>query len=90
MIVLESSIVTNTNFPLGLEKPRDSHELQMVQHRGYGCSSVWITRNSQNWLHLPPEYRPTCTAVTRSVGALVLGCGSGRVLIFGFSAEDWD
>jgi WD40 repeat protein len=61
---------------------------QTLQYQGYGISSdrFWITRRSQNWLWLPPTYRPTCSAVGQSGLALVLGCQSGRVLIFGFTS----
>jgi WD40 repeat protein len=63
---------------------------QPLQYQAYGISSdrFWITRRSQNWLWLPPTYRPTCSAVSQSGLALVLGCRSGRVLIFGFTPGD--
>ncbi|KAF3392420.1 hypothetical protein F1880_008934 [Penicillium rolfsii] len=61
---------------------------QTPEYQGYGISSdlFWITRNSQNWLWLPPMYRPIFSAVGQSGVSLVLGCQSGRVLIFGFAA----
>jgi WD40 repeat protein len=60
------------------------------EYQGYGISSdkFWITRGSQNWLWLPPAYRPIRSAVGQSRIAVVLGCQSGRVLIFGFAPED--
>ncbi|KAJ5752758.1 hypothetical protein N7520_009675 [Penicillium odoratum] len=63
---------------------------QTPEYRGYGISSdsLWITWHSQNWLWLPPMYRPVCSAVGQSGSALVLGCHSGRVLIFRFADED--
>ncbi|KAL5359312.1 hypothetical protein BJX96DRAFT_56435 [Aspergillus floccosus] len=67
-----------------------TQESQTLQYHGYGISSdgLWITWRSQNWLWLPPTYRPTCSAVGQSGLALVLGCQSGRVLIFGFTPGD--
>lgn len=55
------------------------------QHPTYGLNSyrTWITRNGQNVIWLPPEYRPSTFALTSST--MVIGCRSGRVLIFGFS-----
>ncbi|KAJ5778418.1 Vegetative incompatibility protein HET-E-1 [Penicillium odoratum] len=63
---------------------------QTPEYRGYGISSdsLWITWQSQNWLWLPPMYRPICSAVGQSGLELVLGCRSGRVLIFRFADED--
>jgi len=46
-------------------------------------SGTWITSNSQNVIWLPPEYRPSIFALTSST--MVIGCISGRVLIFDFS-----
>ncbi|KAK1984140.1 WD40-repeat-containing domain protein [Colletotrichum cereale] len=43
----------------------------------------WITWNDQNLLWLPAEFRPLSSAVTGST--VVIGCRSGRVLIFRFS-----
>ncbi|KAH8430034.1 uncharacterized protein LDX57_007705 [Aspergillus melleus] len=67
-----------------------TQELQPLSYQGYGISSdrLWITRRSQNWLWLPPTYRPTCSAVGQTGLALVLGCRSGRILIFGFTPGD--
>lgn len=70
-----------------LSTPQQS---KIPQYQDYGINSngVWMTRNLQNWLWLSPMYRPTCSAVGQSELALVLGCQSGRVLVFGFVAED--
>jgi WD40 repeat protein len=67
-----------------------SQPSQTPEYRGYGISSdsLWITWQSQNWLWLPPMYRPVCSAVGQFGSALVLGCRSGRVLIFRFADED--
>ncbi|KAK3934862.1 hypothetical protein QBC46DRAFT_425470 [Diplogelasinospora grovesii] len=52
---------------------------------GYGLSSngTWITYQGENLLWLPPEYRPSSSAI--SGRAVSIGCSSGRVLIFTFS-----
>ncbi|KAJ5111831.1 Vegetative incompatibility protein HET-E-1 [Penicillium alfredii] len=73
-----------------LQSLRASQPSQSPEYQGYGISPdrFWITRRSQNWLWLPPTYRPICSAVGQSGLALVLGCQSGRVLIFGFAPED--
>ncbi|RHZ67350.1 WD40 repeat domain-containing protein [Aspergillus thermomutatus] len=54
---------------------------------GYGLSPdhIWIARDGQNFLWLPPEFRPMCSAVQGQMVAI--GCQSGRVLIFGFSPD---
>ncbi|KAJ3453415.1 hypothetical protein MRS44_017662 [Fusarium solani] len=58
------------------------------QRQGYGISadSVWITYRGRNLLWLPPEYRPVTSAIAAST--VVLGCSSGRVLLFRFSVDD--
>ncbi|KAH8646283.1 hypothetical protein BX600DRAFT_484853 [Xylariales sp. PMI_506] len=57
---------------------------QSLLHQRYGLSSdmTWITKGLENWLWLPPEYRPTCSAV--AVSSVAIGCASGRVLIMTF------
>ncbi|KAL2127437.1 hypothetical protein VTI74DRAFT_10741 [Chaetomium olivicolor] len=52
---------------------------------GYGLSSngAWITYQGENLLWLPPEYRPSSSAISGTV--VSIGCSSGRVLIFTFS-----
>ncbi|KAK0725155.1 NACHT domain-containing protein [Lasiosphaeris hirsuta] len=53
------------------------------QEYGFGCDKLWVTCNGKNVLWLPPEYRPSCSAV---YGRMVsIGCSSGRVLTIGFS-----
>ncbi|KAK4205900.1 hypothetical protein QBC37DRAFT_301877, partial [Rhypophila decipiens] len=57
-------------------------------YQGYGISSDtrWIMRGTENWLWLPPEYRPTRSAVAASTVAI--GCGSGRILIMTFPTDN--
>ncbi|KAI0186797.1 WD40-repeat-containing domain protein [Xylaria flabelliformis] len=51
---------------------------------------VWITRDNENLVFLPQQYRPSdrelCTALVQRQ-KVIIGCESGQVLIFGF-AED--
>ncbi|KAK3947905.1 hypothetical protein QBC32DRAFT_223198, partial [Pseudoneurospora amorphoporcata] len=51
----------------------------------YGLSSnrTWITYQGKNLLWLPPEYRPSSSAISGTV--LSIGSSSGRVLFFTFS-----
>ncbi|KAK3937284.1 hypothetical protein QBC46DRAFT_224647, partial [Diplogelasinospora grovesii] len=58
---------------------------ESLRRQGYGVSSDgnWITRGSENWLWLPPEYRPACSAVAGSTVAI--GCASGQFLIITFA-----
>ncbi|KAK3177982.1 hypothetical protein OEA41_000114 [Lepraria neglecta] len=54
------------------------------QH-GFGLSidQKWITRDSENLLWLPPDYRPSTSSVTAS--AVAIGCRHGRVFTFSLS-----
>lgn len=44
----------------------------------------WLTRNGKRLLRLPPEYRPTCIAVSSCSKGLVLGHRSGHLTFFRF------
>ncbi|KAL5361432.1 WD40-repeat-containing domain protein [Aspergillus floccosus] len=82
---------TSTDVPASASQSLSvTQESPTLENQGYGISSdgFWITRRSQNWLWLPPTYRPTCSGVGQSGLVLVLGCQSGRVLIFGFTPGD--
>ncbi|KAK0638838.1 HET-R [Cercophora newfieldiana] len=56
-----------------------------------GCSyslgedKTWIVCNSRNVLWLPPDYRPSCSAVQGRM--ISIGCSSGQVLTIGFSRD---
>ncbi|KAK3305077.1 WD40-repeat-containing domain protein, partial [Chaetomium strumarium] len=52
---------------------------------GYGLSSngTWITYKGENLLWLPPEYRPSSSAISGT--AVSIGCSSGRILFFIFT-----
>jgi WD40 repeat protein len=49
--------------------------------RGVFVKEQWVARETENILWIPPEYRPTCTAVHGKV--VVLGTASGRMLSLG-------
>nr|ADA68836.1 HET-R [Podospora anserina] len=50
-----------------------------------GQDTTWVICNGQNVLWLPPEYRPTCSAIQGRIVAI--GCSSGRVFTIGFSRD---
>jgi len=50
-----------------------------------GEDETWILCNGQNVLWLPPEYRPSCSAVQGRM--ISIGCSSGQVLTIGFSRD---
>jgi WD40 repeat protein len=57
---------------------------QSPRYQGWALSSdrTWITYNSDNWVCLPLEYRPTCSAVSgKTIG---IGARSGKVWICSF------
>jgi len=66
-------------FWLGNPKDR-SH-----QDYGIGLGNRWITRDSENWLWLPPGSQPDCLAVDGSM--IAFGCRLGRVLIMTFPID---
>jgi hypothetical protein len=46
----------------------------------------WITYNSKNWVWLPSEYRPSCSAVLgKTIG---IGVGTGKVWICNFKVDN--
>ncbi|KAK4182228.1 hypothetical protein QBC35DRAFT_510365, partial [Podospora australis] len=55
------------------------------QGYGIGLGNRWITKDSENWLWLPLEYQPSCSAVAASTVAI--GCSSGRVLTITFTTD---
>jgi WD40 repeat protein len=74
---------------MGYMDHRSSHETtNEPQFDGVALSSSgeWITYNSKNLIWLPPEYRPSCSAV--SAGMVGIGVGSGEVWLFNVEAKD--
>jgi WD40 repeat protein len=53
------------------------------QENGIFASEKWITRNGQQLIWLPPEYRATCVAT--SGNNVVLGHNSGRLTFLWFN-----
>ncbi|EFQ31727.1 WD domain-containing protein [Colletotrichum graminicola M1.001] len=68
-------------------RPR-ANAVEVVTFCGYAFShdNVWITRDSENVLWLPPEYRPRCTTVSGST--MAPGCDGGGLIVLGFSEDD--
>ncbi|CAP61094.1 uncharacterized protein PODANS_3_640, partial [Podospora anserina S mat+] len=64
----------------------DNANAPHYEHYGISSDYRWITRASKNWLWLPTEYRPNCSAVAAS--RIAIGCMSGRVLIIIFPADN--
>ncbi|KAH8750221.1 hypothetical protein F5883DRAFT_227674 [Diaporthe sp. PMI_573] len=52
---------------------------------GLGQDQTWIICNGRRVLWLPPEYRPSCSAVQGRM--ISIGCKSGRVFTIGFSRD---
>ena len=51
---------------------------------GISINNEWVTRDGQNLLWLPPDYRPGCLTVLNNM--LALGSMSGRVSILEFAS----
>ncbi|KAF1978729.1 NACHT-domain-containing protein [Bimuria novae-zelandiae CBS 107.79] len=66
---LHSETVTNSQQPIR-QGPAISSDI------------TWISNNNQNLLWLPTEYRPSCSAISRT--CVGLGTGSGKVWIYYF------
>jgi len=61
---------------------------QSPRYQGQALSSdgKWITYNSNNWVWLPSEYRPSRSAVSgKSIG---IGVGTGKVWICNFKVDN--
>ncbi|KAK0650005.1 WD40-repeat-containing domain protein [Cercophora newfieldiana] len=64
-----------------------SGDVKLPYHLDCGVSSDgrWITRDSENWLWLPPGCQAASSAIAGST--IAIGCSSGRVLIMTFSTD---
>ncbi|KAK3316465.1 hypothetical protein B0H66DRAFT_295583 [Apodospora peruviana] len=69
-----ASSLNSKQITSGSDDANSSH----FQGYGIGSDNRWIMRGLENWLWLPPEYRPGSSAVAGSIVAI--GCLSGRVL----------
>jgi WD40 repeat protein len=73
---------SSLNLTTGIEDPRSP------QYYSWGLSAdgEWITYNSKNWVWLPSEYRPSCSAVSgKTIG---VGGRSGKVWICSFKFDN--
>ncbi|KZL75752.1 beta transducin-like protein HET-D2Y [Colletotrichum tofieldiae] len=78
---LRRSALGTTSLPL-----TDGTKIPCSNSYAVSNDKMWITRNSVNLLWLPPEYRPTVSAVMGS--SLAIGCGTGQVLVLRFSEDE--
>jgi WD40 repeat protein len=60
---------------------------QSPQYYGWalGSDGEWITYNSENWVWLPSEHRPSCSAVSGKT--IAVGAGSRKVWICSFKVD---
>ncbi|KAH7190423.1 WD40-repeat-containing domain protein, partial [Fusarium oxysporum] len=70
-------------FSLGPLTSALSSSIQKALSICFSADKAWIMRNSERLLWLPPEYRPTKSAVMGSSTAIA--CSSGRVLLLKLS-----
>ncbi|OQE26467.1 hypothetical protein PENSTE_c005G00738 [Penicillium steckii] len=78
-----SHIVTNLG-TLALQAPCGSHPLRSNMSPKVFIEKNWIMIDGKKALWLPPEYRPTCSAVSGDI--LALGHASGLVSFLGIGA----
>ncbi|PSN62923.1 hypothetical protein BS50DRAFT_637489 [Corynespora cassiicola Philippines] len=76
------TIAVNAPMALSSSNMTDITIAEQAQFQGVALSSdnVWITYNSRNTVWLPPEYRPSVSAVSGT--RIGIGVGTGRVWIF--------
>jgi WD40 repeat protein len=80
-----SHLVTDRGI-LKLEFPTlYKHQSRLNSPPCFYVNQDWITRNNENILWLPPDYRTSCLAVRNSV--LALGLVSGPVIFLEFSVD---
>ena len=83
-IVLEASLSSLSS----LNRAPSVTDPQSPQYQGQALSSdgEWITYNSENWVWLPSEYRPSCSAVLgKTIG---IGVGTGKIWICNFKVDN--
>ena len=56
------------------------------QSKGLSSDGAWIIYNSENFLWLPSEYRPSCSAGSEKM--IGIGVGSGKIWIYNFKVDD--
>ncbi|KAF7557010.1 hypothetical protein G7Z17_g1025 [Cylindrodendrum hubeiense] len=50
-------------------------------------SQSWIKCDGHKTFWLPPDYRPSTSAISQSTATIALGCRTGRVLTIGFAVK---
>ena len=89
IIALEASSLSSSSSSssLSLDGVPSVTDPQSPRYQGQALSSngEWITYNSENWVWLPSEYRPSCSAVLgETIG---IGVGTGKVWICNFKVN---
>jgi WD40 repeat protein len=83
------TITLEASSPLSLSnRAPNITDLQSPRYEGWALSSdgEWITYNSKNWVWLPSEYRPSCSAVLgKTIG---IGVGTGKVWIYNLKIDN--
>ncbi|KAK4168585.1 beta transducin-like protein HET-D2Y [Cladorrhinum sp. PSN259] len=79
-----NSVASSLNSKL-IASGSDDANPPYYQGYGIGSDNRWITRGSENWLWLPPEYQSNCSAVAALTVAI--SCSSGRVLTITFTTD---
>ncbi|KAL2884896.1 Vegetative incompatibility protein HET-E-1 [Ceratocystis lukuohia] len=85
--------VININEPMLTSlSPNDQSSLIQSCIQGYGITSdgIWITKDGQKLLWLPPWYRISVSVLTISGTKVGLGCTSGSVLVMRFKSSGKD
>ncbi|PSN58849.1 hypothetical protein BS50DRAFT_595118 [Corynespora cassiicola Philippines] len=82
------TIAINAPMALSSSNMTDISVAEQAQFQGVALSSdeVWITYNSQNIVWLPPEYRPSASAVSGT--RIGIGVGTGRIWMFSVQFEE--
>ncbi|PSN59031.1 hypothetical protein BS50DRAFT_682489 [Corynespora cassiicola Philippines] len=82
------TIAVNAPTALSSSNMTDITIAEQAQFKGVALSSdkVWITYNSRNIVWLPPEYRPSVSAVSGT--RIGVGIETGRVWIFSVQSEE--
>jgi len=71
-----------------LNRAPSTPDPQSPRYKGWALSSngEWITYDSKNWVWLPSEYRPSCSAVLGET--IIIGVGTGKVWICNLEVDN--
>jgi WD40 repeat protein len=86
-IALEASSSSSSSSSSLSNRAPSVTDPQSPRYEGWALSSdgEWITYNSKNWVWLPSEYRPSCSAVLgKTIG---IGIGTGKVWIYNLKVD---